>query len=141
MISSIRIRAWHLFVAFAASMVLVAGFLAFGAAQTSGTPVNAGVPLSAPYQEPIPAYASYRGWGQVVAAAEYSGYRHMSGSSVTAWHWSGSAWQQSSRYYGERVYIYPYASGWSWTWTQSKGWLAMRTSSLIVGYRPIAIAT
>lgn len=139
--SMIHVRARHVLVAFAASTVLVASFLAFGAAQTSGTPVNAGLALAATYQEPIPAHASYRGWGQVVAAAEFSGYRHSSGSSVTAWRWNGYSWQQSSRYYGERVYIYPYASGWSWTWTQSKGWLAMRTSSLIIGYRPIAAVT
>ena len=141
MLSSIRVRSWHVITAFIVSAAIVVGVLAFGAAQTSGTPVNAGVPLSAPLQDPIPAYASYIGWGQVAYASDAGFYYGGNGSGVVAWRWSGSSWQQSSRYYGQRVYIYPYASGWSWTWTQGSGWLAVRTSQLTIGYRPIAIAT
>ena len=139
MISSIRIRSWHVLAAFAASAVLVASFLAFGAAQTSGNPVNAGVPLAAPYSEPIPAYASYRGWGQVSSGGYYA--NSLRAVPVIAWHWNGSGWVQRSRYVGARVYIYPYASGWSWTWSESAGWLAMRTNQLTIGYQPQIIAT
>ena len=137
MIASIRVRAWHVAAAFVASTVLVAGILAFGAAQSTGNPVNAGVPLSAPYQEPIPAYPSYIGWGQV-SGSSYSSLRAVP---VTAWYWTGSRWDERSRYVGQRVYIYPYTAGWSWTWTQGSGWMAMRTNQLTIGYRPIAIAT
>jgi hypothetical protein len=140
MLASLRVRALHVIAAFAVSTAIVVAFLAFGAAQTSGTPVNAGVPLAAPLQDPIPAYASYIGWGQVSGAS--SGYyATLRAVPVTAWYWNGSAWSQRSRYSGQRVYIYPYASGWSWTWSQDQGWLAMRTSQLTIGYRPIAIAT
>lgn len=135
--SSIRIRAWHVAATFAASVVLVASFLAFGAAQTSGNPVNAGVPLAATYQEPTPAYASYVGWGSV-SGGYYSSLRAVP---VSAWHWTGRSWIETSRYVGARVYIYPYASGWSWTWSQSSGWLAMRTSNLTIGYRPSIAVT
>jgi hypothetical protein len=137
MIASIRIRAWHVLAMFAASAVLVASFLAFGAAQSSGNPVNAGVPLAAPYSEPIPAYASYQGWGQV-AGGSYSSLRAVP---VVAWYWNGRSWVQRSRYVGARVYIYPYAQGWSWTWSEGSGWLAMRTNQLTIGYRPSIIAT
>jgi hypothetical protein len=141
MIHSIRIRAWHVLAAFAASAVLVASFLAFGAAQSSGTPVNAGVPLAAPYSEPIPAYASYQGWGQVANGGGYYGAATLRSVPVVAWYWNGSGWVQRSRYVGQRVYIYPYAQGWSWTWSEGSGWLAMRTSQLTIGYRPTVIAT
>lgn len=142
MIASLRVRAWHVIAAFVVSATVVVAVLAFGAAQTSGTPVNAGVPLSAPLQDPIPAYASYIGWGQVSSGnSYYYGGASLRAVPVTAWYWSGSAWSQRSRYVGQRVYIYPYASGWSWTWSQDQGWLAMRTSQLTIGYRPIAIAT
>ena len=136
--SSISLKARHVLVAFAASTLLVASFLAFGAAQTSGTPVNAGLALAATYQEPIPAYPSYVGWGQVDGGGAYAGFRSQS---VTAWYWDGYSWSQRARTAGTRVYIYPYAAGWSWTWTQSTGWMAMRTSSLTIGYRPIAAVT
>jgi hypothetical protein len=141
MIASLRVRTWHVLAVFAASILLVAGALAFGTAQSSGTPVNAGVPLSAPYQEPVPAYSSYIGWGQV--ASGNTGYygATLRAVPVIAWYWDGSAWQQRSRYVSQRVYIYPYTQGWSWTWTQGSGWMAMRTSQLTIGYRPIAIAT
>ena len=140
MIASIRLRAWHVLAAFAASTVLVASFLAFGAAQSSGNPVNAGVPLAAPYQDPIPAYASYQGWGTVSSGSSYYGAT-LRAVPVIAWHWNGSGWVQRSRYVGARVYIYPYASGWSWTWSEGSGWLAMRTNQLTIGYRPAIIAT
>lgn len=138
MIASIRLRTWHVAAAFVASVAFVALLLAFGAAQTTGNPVNAGVPLSAPLNEPIPAYDGYKGWGQVSSGGAYSSLRAVP---VTAWHWNGRSWVQSSRYVGTRVYIWPYASGWAWTWTQNTGWLAMRTNALTIGYRPIAIAT
>lgn len=140
MLASIRVRAWHVIAAFVVSATIVVAVLAFGAAQTSGTPVNAGVPLSAPLQEPVPAYASYVGWGQVASGYGY-GFYGGAAQGVTAWYWNGSSWSQRSRYVGDRVYIYPYTSGWSWTWTQRTGWLAMRTSQLTIGYRPIAVAT
>ena len=137
--SSIRIRARHVVVTCAASIVVVAALLAFSTAQTSGNPVNAGVPLSAPANEPIPAYDGYKGWGQVTVSG--GGPSHLRLAPVAAWYWTGRSWTATSRTASARVYIYPYASGWSWTWTQSTGWLAMRTSALTIGYRPIAIAT
>lgn len=138
--STIRIRTWHVLAVFLVMGALVAGALAFAATNEAATPVNVGVPLAAPYQEPIPAHANYLGWGQVTSAAGNSWATNV--RRHTAWEWNTSrGWIERSRTSGTRVYIYPYGSGWSWTWTQSTGWLAMRTNLLTIGYRPIAIAT
>jgi hypothetical protein len=141
MLALTRVRSWHVAVLAIITTVAVATVLAVAAAEASKRPVNAGVPLTAPLHEPMPAYASYRGWGQV-AYASYGTARLMAPRPVTAWEWNAQrGWVQRSRSVGERVYIWPYAAGWSWTWTQSTGWYAMQTSALTIGYRPIAVAT
>lgn len=138
--SMLRMRTWHVAAVAILTTLLVAAALAVSSAEASKRPVNAGVPLAAPYNEPIPAYASYKGWGTVHST--YNDQRGFAGPIPrVAWHWNGSAWSQRSRTPGTRVYIWPYASGWSWTWTESTGWLAMHTSDLTIGYRPIAVAT
>lgn len=137
--SMLRMRTWHLNAVAALTTVIVAAVLAVSNAEASRTAVNAGVPLAAPYQEPIPAYANYKGWGTVEGG--FYTARLMAPAPKVAWEWSGSQWLQRGRTPGTRVYIWPYASGWSWTWTESSGWYAMRTSDLLIGYRPIAIAT
>ncbi len=137
--STIRIRTWHVAVVAILATALVAAALAVSSAEASKRPVNAGVPLAAPYNEPIPAYASYQGWGTVEGG--FYGNRLVAPAAKVAWHWNGRSWVQRSRTPGTRVYIWPYASGWSWTWTENTGWLAMHTSDLMIGYRPIAIAT
>lgn len=117
---------------------LVAAALAVSSAEASRRPVNAGVPLAAPYHEPIPAYDSYKGWG-TVDRGMYA--NRLIVKSKVAWHWNGGSWVQRSRTPSTRVYIWPYASGWSWTWTETTGWLAMQTSDLVIGYRSLAVAT
>jgi hypothetical protein len=138
--STIRMRTWHIALVAILTTVIVAAALAMSSAKAADKPVNAGVPLAAPYNEPIPAYASYKGWG-TVEGGFYGSARLVAPAPKVAWHWNGSAWSQRGRSPGTRVYIWPYAAGWSWTWTESTGWLAMQTSDLMIGYRPIAVAT
>ncbi|MCW2921839.1 MAG: hypothetical protein JWL76_1713 [Thermoleophilia bacterium] len=142
----IRVRTWHIAMVAILATVLVAGALALSSAKAADKPVNAGVPLAAPYNEPIAAYASYKGWGTVEGGFYGYGARTAAGfvapAPKTAWEWNTSrGWLQRGRTPGTRVYIWPYAAGWSWTWTESTGWYAMQTSDLMIGYRPIAIAT
>lgn len=139
MLTLVRIRTWHLAVVALAVTGIVVATLTTAANSAAERPVTAGVPLSAPLQEPIPAYAAYQGWGQVSGGY---GYRFGPLQVVTAWQWdSRYGWRPAARTPGSRVYIHPYASGWSWTWTQATGWYAMRTSDLTIGYRPVAVAT
>ena len=140
--SMIRMRTWHIAAVAILTTVIVAAALAVSSAEASKRPVNAGVPLAAPYNEPIPAYDSYKGWGAVHGTyGDFNGFAGPIHSKV-AWHWNGTAWSQRyGRTPGLRVYIWPYAAGWSWTWTESTGWLAMQTRDLVIGYRPIAVAT
>lgn len=141
MLTSIRIRAWQVAAVAIIATVAVAMVLAASSAEASKRPVNAGVPLAAPYQEPIPAYASYKGWGSVDGYGYGGNARLAVAAPKVAWAWNGHRWLQSQRAAGMRVYIHPYAEGWSWTWTHGTGWLAMRTSDLTIGFRPIAVAT
>lgn len=140
----IRVRTWHVAAVAILATLIVAAALAVSSAEASKRPVNAGVPLAAPYNEPIAAYPSYKGWG-TVEGGFYGSARTAAGfvapAPKVAWYWNGSAWSQRGRSPGTRVYIWPYAAGWSWTWTESTGWYAMQTSDLMIGYRPIAIAT
>lgn len=138
--SMLRVRTWHVAAVAILTTLLVAAAVAVSSAEASKRPLNAGVPLAAPYNEPIPAYASYKGWG-TVEGGFYGTARLVAPAPKVAWHWTGTTWVQRGRTPGTRVYIWPYASGWSWTWTESTGWLAMHTSDLMIGYRPIAVAT
>ena len=55
---------------------------------------------------------------------------------VPAYRWNANTgWAYSERSAGDRVYVYPFGSGWSWTWTQGTGWLAARSSSLVIAYQ------
>ncbi len=137
--STFRVRTWHIALVAILTTAVVAAALAVSSAEASKRPVNAGVPLAAPYNEPIPAYDGFQGWGQVGSGTSTA--YHLVAQTKVAWHWNGRSWVQRSRTTGTRVYIWPYAAGWSWTWTQNTGWLAMRTSDLTIGFRPIAIAT
>lgn len=140
MISTIRVRTWHVALVLALASALVAGALATTSHQAASKPVNAGVPLSAPAHEPIPAYDGYKGWGQV--SGGFYGNTFAPAQPKTAWEWNARyGWMQRGRTPGTRVYIWPYAAGWSWTWTESTGWYAMQTKDLQIGFRPIAIAT
>ena len=139
--SMIRVRTGHVAVVAVVATVLVAAALAVSGAKASSKPANVGVPLAAPYNEPIPAYGNYKGWGYVGGGYYGGGARLVAPRPVTAYEWNGSRWLERTRQPGTRVYIWPYAQGWSWTWTQETGWYAMRTDALTIGYRPIAIAT
>jgi hypothetical protein len=140
---TIRIRSWHVALVLLLVTGLVATALVAASAEASKRPVNAGVPLSAPLQEPIPAHDGYQGWGQVRSAFGNGDVgRLRAPAPVAAWQWYDNyGWYQRGRSPGTQVYIWPYAAGWSWTWTERTGWYAMRTSDLTIGYRPIAIAT
>ncbi len=142
MISMIRIRAWHVVAALVLATAIVAGVIATAANDAASKPVTAGVPLSAPAQEPIQAYDSYKGWGQVDYDYGNGDLPLVGGRAQLAWQWYPNyGWYQRSRSGGTRVYIWPFAKGWVWTWTQDTGWYAMQTKSVIIGYRSIAIAT
>jgi hypothetical protein len=140
--STIRIRTWHVMAVMAVAVVAVGAVLASAACDAAARPVNVGVPLSVPMQEPIPAHASYQGWGSVRGDNGNIAFAPGSEPRREAWQWyPGYGWHKVSRAHHTRVYIYPYTGSWSWTWTQTTGWYAMRTQDLIIGYRPVAIAT
>ena len=145
MISTIRIKRWHVAAIAVVTTIIVAMALAVAGAEAAKRPVNAGVPLAAPLQEPVPVYPGYKGWGYVSNGNYSQGLvgRFAAPRPVQAWEWNANTqnWMSRGRSQGTRVYIWPYATSWSWTWTQETGWYAMQSSELSIGYRPIAVAT
>lgn len=66
--------------------------------------------------------SSYKGWVTVTPA---------DGSSwASAWSWRSTGWARAWHSRGERVYAWPYGSGWSWAWDTRQGWVAMRSNDL-----------
>jgi hypothetical protein len=73
---------------------------------------------------------SFKGWGYVSPCVAVC-------RTVDAWKWTGSSWTYSALYNSEKVYIYPFASGWSWAWSSGQGWRATHSSNLFEGTEPI----
>lgn len=73
--------------------------------------------------------ATYKGWAHTFRH-EYCGGAAPGGmvtiETVRAWRWTSIGWRATTLRGGERVYVWPFASGWSWVWTSSTGWLAMQ---------------
>src|SRR5688572_28775801 len=111
MLNSIRIRSWHIAMVAIITTVAVAIVLTASTAEASKRQVNAGVPLAAPYHEPIPAHANYKGWGSVKGYGYNPSTRYDSArfaapapSVHVAWHWNGTRWIQRERSGGTQVY-------------------------------------
>lgn len=79
---------------------------------------------------PTTIHANHVGWVTVRprAANDVCGFRPPCG--VSAYRWSGRAWQHTRVSWSRDVYAYPYTRGWHWIWTQHTGWLAMQTREL-----------
>ncbi len=80
---------------------------------------------------------SYKGWATVAfrgcvtpGSASTTECR-----GATAYRWTGSAWQtvllNECGGIGQ-VYAWPFASGWTWIWSSRHGWLAIRSSQVLV---------
>ncbi len=65
-------------------------------------------------------------------------------ANTTAYRWTNAGWKGVT--VGEcslgdlptRVYVWPFGNGWSWVWSQPTGWLAVRSSKVLLseGYKP-----
>jgi hypothetical protein len=74
---------------------------------------------------------SFIGWAKVEVSVPGNAAPGV-GETFQAWRWSGRAWSSVTIAKGQ-AYVYPYATGWSWVWRSSTGWLAIRSSSVVLG--------
>lgn len=74
-------------------------------------------------------HPTYKGWG-IVDGIPVGGCRIGQLCGLPAWRWANSSWNPSYVCNRERVYIWPYGSGWSWVWSQRAGWLALQSRHL-----------
>jgi hypothetical protein len=107
--------------------VLLVGLLPGPAAQASQ-----------PFRTKPPIPSTYKGWAHAKVTPRHT----LDMAYINGYVWTGSRWRQCGDQLGdefffggcfaegERVYAWPFGSGWHWAWTQQRGWVAVRTSDL-----------
>jgi hypothetical protein len=53
---------------------------------------------------------------------------------ITTWRWSDYGWYQAGARDGDRVYVYPYTTGWRWIWKNGI-WSAISSKQLTIEWR------
>lgn len=102
------------------SLLCVCGLPAAAQAATCTAAAEPGCSISA---RSVPAF---KGWGTVSGT-----------TNAAAWAWVNGAWSARTLNAGERVYVWPWGSGWTWAWTQRTGWIAAPTARLQVAVSDI----